>query len=290
MTYRMTSANLTHTVFSKQLSLWTSPVITSSPVKVIPTQSRSNMNGVWVIGDSPNDVRGGKSAGASTVWLENPLHGHNAHEKREKTIRGLAKTALRTAVQDIVPTVTIRTFDPEEMGYSRTTALSDMDKEEVRKLTTVNRGLAEFLIMRGKRSQLYRLEHVRNALLAQGSSLSTNSQQGLNAVMSQGSTSKPRRINKQAVLSYHTREDARIGLDRMLAREGVMLNSHRSTSSSSVILSRSNLSTAAQPPQQASFGRKLRFYILRINCPLVVCDWRGERHRLGLMIGPNKSI
>lgn len=133
------------------------------------------MNGVWMVGDSPNDVLGGKSVGASTVWIEHPLQGHNAHEKREKNIRRIRETMGAIAVKqvsetmnDLRPTLTIRTFDPEEAGYARNTSIMDMPAETVRGLTTVNINLVKFLIDRNLRAESYRWEHVRRELDRQG--------------------------------------------------------------------------------------------------------------------------
>ena len=124
------------------------------PAENYSVKKPRNMNGVWMIGDSTNDVIGGKRAGTSTVRLENALQGHNAHEKRNDTLQYLHKS-------EITATVTIRTFDPEEAGYPRNTALKNLPAATIRGLPTVNIDFAKFLIDRELRNQLFKNENVR---------------------------------------------------------------------------------------------------------------------------------
>jgi phosphoglycolate phosphatase-like HAD superfamily hydrolase len=134
-----------------------------------------DVNGLWMVGDSPNDILGGKSVGASTVWLENPLQGHNAHEKRRTTIKNMVKKAGTLAVEDAVetmrPTLVARTFDPEEGGFGRNVPMSEMPMETVRNLSVTNYNFAHFLVDRNARALLHRREAVTNALAKQGISI-----------------------------------------------------------------------------------------------------------------------
>lgn len=136
-----------------------------------------DMNGVWVIGDSPNDVLGGKRAGASTVWLENPLHGHNAHEKRAETLKAMSSATgdlalrnatLTTAVLEMRPTVVIRTFDAEQVGYGRYTHFRNIPPEKREELLVTNFNFARFLLDRNARAMLHRREKVAQVLARQG--------------------------------------------------------------------------------------------------------------------------
>lgn len=192
-----------------------------------------DMNGVWMIGDSPNDVLGGKRAGASTVWLENPLQGHNAHEKRKKTLDNLSQAAGNLAVQaamheEIMPTVTIRTFDPEEAGYSRNVSMLDLPVDVVRNLTTANINFAKFLVDRELRAQLYRAEHVRLACEAQGIRMSKHTPEGVDglaATLFGDSTTTARTIAPREVVTAKDAEQAQDMLERIIAKrlEGSLL-------------------------------------------------------------------
>lgn len=131
-----------------------------------------DINGVWMVGDSPNDILGGKSIGASTVWLENPLQGHNAHEKRKSTIKAMALKAgslvVEDAIETIRPTLVARTFDPEEAGFGRNVPISEMPVEQVRKLSVTNYNFAHFLVDRNSRALLHRREAVSAVLAKRG--------------------------------------------------------------------------------------------------------------------------
>ncbi|MEO8105447.1 MAG: HAD hydrolase-like protein [Candidatus Saccharibacteria bacterium] len=187
-----------------------------------------NMNGVWMIGDSTNDVLGGKRAGASTVWLENPLQGNNAHEKRKETFQQLRKAQdAATAAQylhHITPTVTIRTIDPEEAGYARNVSLINLPPEIIRGLTTVNINFAKFFIDRELRYQLYRNERVRLALMAQGMNTHASSD-SLESVYYGESTGAVRTITPRKVWSPKDRKEARQSLDRIISKrlEGALI-------------------------------------------------------------------
>lgn len=180
-----------------------------------------DMNGVWMIGDSTNDVLGGKRAGASTVWLENPLQGNNAHEKRKETFQQLRKAQdAATAAKylhRITPTVTIRTIDPEEAGYARNVSLINLPPATIRGLTTVNINFAKFFIDRELRYQLFRNERVRQALMAQGMNTHASSD-SLESVYYGESTGAIRTISPRKVWSPKDRKEARQSLDRIISK------------------------------------------------------------------------
>ena len=132
------------------------------------------IDGLWMVGDSPNDILGAKALGkgVATVWLETTLHGHNVHEKRETMLSKLERETRREAVLEAVhtlrPTLTARTFDPEEAKYGRNVPLSKMSKQDIQGLSTSNYNLARFLMLKNDRALLHRAEAVREALLCQG--------------------------------------------------------------------------------------------------------------------------
>ena len=186
------------------------------------------MNGVWMFGDSPNDILAGKNCGASTAWIEHPLQGNNAFEKREKTMANLKASVGAIAVgsetvnatlDDLIPTVTIRTFDPEELGYARNISITQIPKEEVRQATTVNINFVKFLIDIELRARLYRSEHVRKALELQG--ISNNvSVNGLAAVFYGQAITAPKRITARKVKVCSTPEEAHASLANIIAKRG----------------------------------------------------------------------
>ncbi len=176
------------------------------------------MNGVWMVGDSPNDVKGGKEAGASTVWIEHPLQGHNAHEKRKKTIaQSLGGAALSATMDTLIPTLTIRTFDPEEAGFSRNTSIMDMPAETVRGLTTVNINLVKFLVDRGLRSEAYRWEHVRKVLHDQDVDVAKPSED-IAAAFYGHSASAPHPITPREVRLTTNADEAKRSLANIMAK------------------------------------------------------------------------
>ncbi len=180
-----------------------------------------SMNGVWMIGDSPNDILAGKSVGASTVWIEHPLQGHNAHEKRlamlEKLQRKLGDYAisddLRAMIERIRATVTIRVFDPEEAGYSRNISILDIDPAILTDLTPIYINIVKFLLDKNGRSQAYRDEAVRNAITAQGIVEHVDSK-NLDVLYHGGSTGTPRRISPRKVVK-ETKETAPASMNRI---------------------------------------------------------------------------
>lgn len=183
------------------------------------------MNGVWMFGDSPNDILAGKNCGASTAWIEHPLQGNNAFEKREKTMANLQASiggvavgseSVDAALYDLIPTITIRTFDPEELGYARNISITQLPKEEVRLATTVNINFVKFLIDIELRARLYRSEHVREALELQG--ISNQHNKGLAAVFYGQAVTSPKRIAPRTVKLCSTPEQARASLDNIIAK------------------------------------------------------------------------
>lgn len=136
-------------------------------------------NGVWMIGDSFNDILGGKEIGISTLWLEHPLQGHGAHTKRQKTFDTLQNTeatspnSLAKAIEKLRPTFIARTFDPEEAGFPRNTSIMDIPPDTVRSLSTVTINFVKFLSDPTLRAGAYRLEQVRAVLREQGVALDT---------------------------------------------------------------------------------------------------------------------
>jgi len=134
-------------------------------------QKPLSMNGVWMVGDSPNDVKGGKSAGASTLWLEHPLQAHSAMEKRQKFMeeaRALGSAAAARTVRDLMPTGALRTYDPAEAGLDAKYSVSQLPRDEIANLTTYNVGFARFLMDKQSRAGAYRIEKVYDALASQG--------------------------------------------------------------------------------------------------------------------------
>ena len=130
------------------------------------------MNGVWMIGDSPNDIKGGKAAGANTLWLEHALQAHGAFEKRQKIMEDAAATLGKQAIQAttrlLQPTSAIRTFNPEKGGLDADVSMGQVSRESISNLPTVNTKFAEFLMDIGLRRNLYRAEKVKDTLVAQG--------------------------------------------------------------------------------------------------------------------------
>lgn len=130
------------------------------------------MNGVWMIGDSPNDIKGGKAAGASTLWLEHALQAHSAFEKRQKimedAVATLGKQAVQATTRLLQPTSAIRTFNTEKAGLDADVSVAQVPRESISSLPTVNTKFAEFLTGISLRRTLYRAEKVRDALVAQG--------------------------------------------------------------------------------------------------------------------------
>lgn len=183
------------------------------------------MNGVWMMGDSPNDVLGGKTVGASTVWLEHPLQGHNAHEKREKTVQNvreslgaIAAKQVTEVMDDLRPTLVIRTFDPEEAGYSRNVSIMDMPVEVVRDLTTVNINFVKFLTNRRLRAEAYRWEQVQKALREQGVDIHTNTED-IAAAMYGETTTGVKPIAPRPVSLAKTPEEATRSLKNIDAKQ-----------------------------------------------------------------------
>lgn len=130
-----------------------------------------NMNGVWMIGDSPNDVKGGKTAGANTVALEHNLQGRGSLEKRLKAMDDatqIGRIALEETVRKLRPTTSIRNFDLREAGIYNQISLNQLPQAVVAKLTTYNVSFSRFLIDSSMRRTLYREEKVYDKLLEQG--------------------------------------------------------------------------------------------------------------------------
>ena len=133
------------------------------------------MNGVWMMGDSPNDVRGGKDAGASTLWLEHPLQAHSALTKRKERVEAaLAQTSSISppaeayqVLHHMRPTASLRTYQPSEAGIEGAYSVEQLPFEEVANLNTYNVGLAHFLLDKNLRSKLYRTEAVYEELRMQ---------------------------------------------------------------------------------------------------------------------------
>lgn len=130
-------------------------------------------NGVWMVGDSPNDILAGKAVGASTIWLENPLQGHNAFEKRKKVLRRLrdgvdSMTLSELMKNDLRPTIVARTFDAEQAGMGRRTPLNQLDPAVVRGLDTENYTFVKLLLDKNRRALMYHKEQVRKSLITQG--------------------------------------------------------------------------------------------------------------------------
>jgi phosphoglycolate phosphatase-like HAD superfamily hydrolase len=128
------------------------------------------MNGVWMVGDSPNDTKGGKAVGASTLWLEHPLQAHSAMEKRQKLMKealALGSAAAAQTVRDLMPTGALRTYDPQEAGLDGKFSVTQIPREEIANLTTYNVGFARFLMDKQSRAGAYRIEKVYDVLSAQ---------------------------------------------------------------------------------------------------------------------------
>ena len=130
------------------------------------------MNGVWMIGDSPNDIKGGKASGASTLWLEHALQAHSALEKRQKIMEDASATLGKQAVQAttrlLQPTSSIRTFNAEKAGLDADVSVELASQESISNLPTDNSIFARFLMNGSTRFDLYRSEKVHDALVVQG--------------------------------------------------------------------------------------------------------------------------
>ncbi|MEO8105446.1 MAG: HAD hydrolase-like protein [Candidatus Saccharibacteria bacterium] len=130
-----------------------------------------DMNGVWMIGDSPNDVKGGQAAGANTVAIEHPLQAHSSLEKRQKAMAQAAligRTALEDTAHKLRPTLSIRNFDLREDGMYGDVPVDQLSRDSVAKLTTDNVSFARFLIDPALRHAVHRQVNVYDALLEQG--------------------------------------------------------------------------------------------------------------------------
>lgn len=132
-----------------------------------------NMNGVWMMGDSANDIKGGREAGASTLWLEHPLHAHGQLEKRKMQLQGYSTATLgekaiaHSFARDLMPTASLRTYDPAEAGIRGAYSVDQVSREEIAELSTYNVGIAHFLLDKSLRAKLYRTEAVYDELSQQ---------------------------------------------------------------------------------------------------------------------------
>ncbi|HRJ06825.1 MAG TPA: HAD hydrolase-like protein [Candidatus Saccharibacteria bacterium] len=126
------------------------------------------MNGVWMLGDSPNDVKGGKSAGASTLWIEHPLQAHSALNKRQAALANLSLEETEIMAETLRPTASIRVFDPREAGLHGKLSVGQVPFEEIASLSTDTTTYARFLQDKDLRERLYRQDKVYQALRAQG--------------------------------------------------------------------------------------------------------------------------
>jgi len=135
-----------------------------------------DMNGVWMLGDSSNDVKGGKDAGAHTLWLEHPLQAHAIANKRRAVMEQAAtrgEQAVREASDMLLPTIVSRNFDmddvPAENGRQIAT---NQPFESIADRTSHNLELIRFLIDRDYRKAAVRGEKlIRNLHRQLGDSL-----------------------------------------------------------------------------------------------------------------------
>ena len=128
-----------------------------------------DMSGVWMMGDSPNDVKGGVAAGVSTVWLEHPLQAFSARDKRSKELAS-AETAdrKREIARTFTPMLALRNFDMTQLGYGPTESINGTTLENLAVLPTDNSMIIDFLTDFNQRRKLFRREQARKSLVAQG--------------------------------------------------------------------------------------------------------------------------
>ena len=129
----------------------------------------------------------------------------------------IAVKQVSDTLNDLRPTLTIRTFDPEEAGYARNTSIMDMPAETVRGLTTVNITLVKFLIDRNLRAESYRWEHVRQELDAQGIEI-RSSGEDVAAAFYGNTVTAAKTITPRAVSLVHTPEEARRSLQNIASK------------------------------------------------------------------------
>jgi phosphoglycolate phosphatase-like HAD superfamily hydrolase len=128
-----------------------------------------DMSGVWMMGDSPNDVKGGVAAGASTVWLEHPLQAFSARDKRSKELASAETTdRKREIARAFTPMLALRNFDITQLGYEATESINGTTLEDLAALPTDNSMIIDFLTDLNQRRKLFRREQARKSLVAQG--------------------------------------------------------------------------------------------------------------------------
>lgn len=128
-----------------------------------------DMSGVWMMGDSPNDVKGGNAAGVSTVWLEHPLQAFSARDKRSKELAAAEdQDRKREIARTFTPMLALRNFDMTKLGYEPTESINGTTLENLAALPTDNSMVIDFLTDLNQRRKLYRREQARKSLVAQG--------------------------------------------------------------------------------------------------------------------------
>lgn len=128
-----------------------------------------DMSGVWMMGDSPNDIKGGTAAGASTVWLEHPLQAFSARDKRSKELAGAdTPDRKREIARTFTPMLALRNFDITQLGYEPTESINGTTLENLAALPTDNSMIIDFLTDFNQRRKLFRREQARKSLVAQG--------------------------------------------------------------------------------------------------------------------------
>lgn len=128
-----------------------------------------DMRGVWMMGDSPNDVKGGIAAGTSTVWLEHPLQAFSARDKRSKELAGAeSQDRKRDIARTFTPMLALRNFDATQLGLKPTESINGTTLEKLAALPTDNSMIIDFLTDFNQRRKLFRRELARKSLVAQG--------------------------------------------------------------------------------------------------------------------------